>query len=136
MGDKVTIISKGRFNDTVVELGAVGTQEGAYTVPGGDLQKVQVYWEPGCDQVACEVKFVHEGRIKRWSGVNEDDDFVFELNATDENGTAYVVRAGKSSIDLWVNGAKAFADCPKVVEIVADGWAIQLNRYFDMKKEG
>lgn len=123
-GDTVIIKSGGRFANTHVHVGG-------YDVPPGDLQKVQLYFEPGVDQVVCEVKFIKDGRFMRWVGVNQGDIFNYELNATDRSGTPYRIVSDGIGVEVMVDGKRCFPDGPKVLEIVANGWGMQTNCYFE-----
>jgi hypothetical protein len=133
----ITIKSEGRFINTQVSIDE-------RVIEPGNLTKVTIFYEPQIQQVALEVCFVNEdGRLERWSGVNADDTLNFSLLATEqETGTTYRVRATESvftaGLVVGENLYEIFAGSPKVLEIAADGWALQGNKYFDMmpKKEG
>lgn len=127
---KVTITSFGTLGTTSVSI-----DERA--IPSGDLMKVQIHYDPQVEQTGCELTFVNaEGRIERWSGVNVDDEFDFRLDVV-QDATRYRVVSEGQEVRILVStdgfpdapGLPIFPKAAMVVDIVADGFGLQFNKY-------
>lgn len=127
---KVTIESKGTLGTTQVTLDD-------RKIDPSNLMKVQLHLDPQVPQPGCEITFVNEdGRIERWSGVNVDDEFSYLLDAVQDD-TRYRVVADEEGVKILVSlpeypdapGLPVFVGAAMVVDVVADGFGVQLNKY-------
>lgn len=140
MATNVTIRSKGRFCDTDVFMQEQDGKDPGHAIAGGDLQKLQLYYEPGVQQVAIEIKYVKDGSIVRWNGANEGDRLGFHMQAM-ADGACYDILASATELTVKVGPdpdhlLPVFLAATTVIEVVANGWALQTNKYFDMMPKG
>ena len=127
----VSIKSGGRFINTEITIDE-------RVIEPGNLLKVTLFYEPQIQQVALELNFLNEeSHIERFSGINVDDELYFKLNAMEEGTLADWRIAGNKNvmtvgITLPDGLHELFRGAPLVLEIAADGWALQMNKYFNM----
>ena len=131
---QVTIKSKGTFSTSEVAI------DGKQIDPT-NLMTLRLFYEPNVEQTGCEIVFVNdEGKVERWSGVNVDDEFEYLLDAVQDDVRYRVVSDGKA-IEIKVSlpdapdapGLPLFQGAAMVVEVVADGWGLQLNKYHQVQ---
>lgn len=126
MGDKVLIKTSGRLADTRIELNGE-------EIDPGNLIGLQLYYEPAVEQVGVEFNYVNkEGRTQRWSGANPDDAFNFFLERKREDGVVEQVTANNKGLSVSFDGTIGFIGCNIVVQLVADGYSVQLNRFVNL----
>jgi len=105
----------------------------------GNLIAFQLYYEPQIPQVGCEFEYVDvQGKLARWSGVNQDDAFSFVLidDTSDRKQTLKLeaaLRGVRMSIlheqsSQWVG---VLPGATLVLVMKADCWTISLNKTFE-----
>lgn len=134
----VKITSNGTLVKTVV------TKDGVVL---DDVVGLRLYFEPGIAQVACEMNYLEEGRLKRWTGVNEGDAFEFTMSA-EHDGTIYDVCASTSSDKTSSLGLHAsvgneqqgysvmvpiFRGASVVLDLMAEGFSLQASAKCELK---
>lgn len=119
--DRVNINSEGTLGTTSVTLND-------RRIMGSDLMHLRVFQESEVKQVACEFTYIEDGSIKRWSGVNLDDEFQFFLHAAGDDAGSCIL-ATKEVITVKAEGVSVFPGATMVIEVVADGYSVAANQY-------
>lgn len=128
----VRIQSQGTLVTTAVELDG-------HQINPADLMGLQVYLEPDIEQVGCEINFSRDGKLERWVGANTDDDFCFQLDVVADD-IRYRVEATARGLETKISmpdrpeavGAVIFPKAALLLQLVAEGWNISINKFFRM----